>query len=274
MTHQKFQPERKQSLVMPIASPESAKPTQPPESTASTLQISRWVAQQLEDRSLRSSPIRAISDDQLPLLVTPLTTRIQAGVLAQTHSALITLACGITDGGLPLEVFIKDPLIDLSMNDRTRFATSTWLPVHLQERSTVLPGSEDSSEEFDCQHHRIITAIQKSLRETNPQIPVFFLGSAASLHTRVANDIDIGTSNGLRRSFSNPGDDVYKNDYDRFASELRKNLSQGKPVIARPTHVGAVWEYMPLALGISVHRHQRALRVTPSEVFVIEAKNR
>lgn len=274
MTQYKLQPARREALVGTSDCQNSVAVVEPKPPQSSPLELSRWVAQHLEDRSIRGSPTRTLSDEQLPHLVEPLTARIKAGILERTQSAVLTLACGITEGGLPLEVFTRDPLIDLSMNDRARFATSAWLPPHLRERATILPDREDGCLEFDCQHHRIITAIQKSLRQTNPEIPVFFLGSAASLRDGPVNDIDIGTSNGLRQSFSNLGDKVYKNDFDRFAVELRRNLREGKPVIARPTHAGAVWEYMPLALGVSVNRHGRALRITPSEVLIIEATDR
>ena len=234
----------------------------------SALELSRWVAAQLESPSMRGW-----SNEQLPLLVEPLTARIQAGMLERTESAVLTLACGIADGGLPLELFMRNPLIDLSMADRRRFTTDAWLPPHLCERVTVLPDTEEGSPDFDCQHFRIITAIQKGLRDTNPEIPVFFLGSAASLLKRPVTDIDIGTSNALRQSFANPSDEAFRNDFDRLAFEIRKNFREGKPVIARPTHVGAVWEYMPLALGISVLRHERAFRITPSQVYIIEQKD-
>jgi len=273
MTHQKLQGGRSQALVVPRNEGNSSTVSEALQPGGPTLELSRWVAAQLDDRSMRGSSGRVLSDEELPLLIEPLSARIQAGVLERTNSAVLTLACGIVDGGLPLEMFLRDPLIDLSMNDPKRFATSPWLPPHLTERRAILPAHEDGSPEFDCQHYRVITAIQKGLRDTNPEIPVFFLGSAASRLNRPVTDIDIGTSVGLRQAFGNSSAEAPENDFDLFASEVRKNLREGKPVIARPTHVGAVWEYMPLALGVSVLRHERALRITPSEVFIIEAKS-
>jgi hypothetical protein len=274
MTQHKLQGGKDQGDAGPSVDSTPAALVEARQPTCATLELSRWVATKLEDRSMRASPGRVLSDAQLPLLVEPLTTRIRAGALDQTNSAVLTLACGIVDGGLPLELFLRDPLIDLSMADRRRFATNSWLPPHLRERATVLPDTEGGSPEFDCQHFRIIAAIQKGLRDTNPEIPVFFLGSAASLRQKPVTDIDIGTSNALRQSFANPSDEIFRNDFDRFSSEVRKNFREGKPVIGRPTHVGAIWEYMPLALGISVLRYERALRITPSEVFVIESRDR
>jgi len=41
-------------------------------------------------------------------------------------------------------------------------------------------------------------------------------------------------------------------------------------IMGNKNHVGAVWSHFHLALGISVWRHTRALRVAPTDLYVIE----
>lgn len=78
--------------------------------------VSRWVADLVHHRFIVDDPKRVINYDDLPLLVEPLTTRVCSGILAQRESDPLTFACGVINGGLPLEVLIKDPCIDLSMD--------------------------------------------------------------------------------------------------------------------------------------------------------------
>lgn len=137
----------------------------------------------------------------------------------------------------------------------------------------TLPVHEGVSSEFNTQNYRVISAIQRGLCEVNPNIQVFFLGSAASLASKTVNDIDIGTSAELRRHFTNPSDETYRYDFDKLADVVCKNIREGKPVLGWRNHVGAIWEYMPLAIGMSVARHGRAFRVTPFEVFIIESSS-
>ncbi len=259
-------------LVPPSTSEAVSHAVQEANHSSEIVELSRWVAQHLNHRFVVDDRKRSVPLDQLHLLIDPLTTRIQSGLLPPRESNVLTFICGVTNGGLPLDLFIKNPCLDLSLSDSTAIAHGRWLPPHLKEKATRLPDNEDGSPEFNNQHYRIISAIQKALREVNPEIPVFFLGSSASLTARYPNDIDIGTSADLRSQYSNPSDEIYKNDFDKLGFVIRKHMREGKPIIARPDHIGAVWEYMPLALGVSVARHGRALRVTPSEVFIIEAK--
>lgn len=269
-----------EELLLPSPDGNSATKLESLERAEEVIALSRWVATQLEDRVMKNDPKRVLSDEQVSQLVEPITTRIRAGLLQESQSFVITLAHGIACGGLPLKLFVQDPLIDLSTSDVTKINDGRWLLPHLQERKVSLPLEEPTKENpdphFTSQHHRIISAAQECLKKTNPEMPVFFLGSAAAYPEKIANDLDIGTSSALRPLFTKNNED-FKYDFDLFSHKLCRKYEEMKRerkfISAHPKHVGAVWEFIPLAVGVSVHRHGRAIRMTASDIFIIEAKD-
>lgn len=116
------------SSVAPGASHVASPAVQELQRSSEIVEVSRWVAEHLNHRALIDDRKRVLSLEQLPLLIDPLTTRIQAGILPQTESYFLTFTLGVTNGGIPLELFIKDPCINLSMNDVTTVSNGTWLP--------------------------------------------------------------------------------------------------------------------------------------------------
>jgi hypothetical protein len=228
-------------------------------------------------------PKRLLSDQELGRLAAPLAARIEAGLLDTTEGVsgcyphIHGLISGIANGGLPVELFIKDPCKDLFPSSTAQINDGSWLPAHLQEQPTTLPLNEGDPSEFTVQQHRIISLAQRTLQEVNPALPVFFVGSAAAKANKPARDIDIGMSCALKATFSNPNDPIYRNDFDRFSFALRQKMFEGNQtrtciIDTRPEHVGAVWGYMTLAVGVSVARHGQAFRISSDKVHIITAK--
>jgi hypothetical protein len=137
-----------------------------------------------------------------------------------------------------------------------------WLPPYLQERLVV---PEHRAAELNVQQERIVDAIQGALRDEQVDLPIFFLGSAASQRGELPRDIDIGTSRSLRSQHMDP--------YDRVFQNLRERMHGGL-ILGDKNHVGSVWSDFHLALGVSVTRYDRALRVTASDLYRIGSSSK
>ena len=224
------------------------------------------VQQALAHRLVREDPRRVVDDKDIPLLNRPLVERVLAGVLPREQ--IISFARGVVNGGVPLSYLRENSVEPLTIDNPDLVSGGHWLPSYLTEREVELPSIGNDSEDFNIQHQRILRAIQDTLITVNPELPVFFLGSAASTDESIPFDIDIGTSQALRSYFMAP----IETSYDTFASSLIRRMHSGAPILGMKTHVGAVWGEMGLALGISVTRYGRAFRVSASSVFIVEAK--
>ena len=224
------------------------------------------VQQALAHRVVREDPRRVVHDKDIPLLARPLVERVLAGVLPREQ--IISFARGVVNGGVPLSYLNENSARPLTIDTPDLVSGGRWLPSYLTEREVELPSIGNDSEGFNIQHQRILRAIQDTLITVNPEIPVFFLGSAASNDKSIPFDIDIGTSQALRNYFMAP----IETSYDTFASSLMRRMHLGAPILGMKTHVGAVWGEMGLALGISVTRYGKAFRVSASSVFIVEAK--
>ena len=224
------------------------------------------VQQALAHRLVREDPRRVVDDKDIPLLNRPLVERVLAGVLPREQ--IISFARGVVNGGVPLSYLRENSVEPLTIDNPDLVSGGHWLPSYLTEREVELPSIGNESEDFNIQHQRILRAIQDTLITVNPELPVFFLGSAASTDESIPFDIDIGTSQALRNYFMAP----IETSYDTFASSLMRRMHSGAPILGMKTHVGAVWGEMGLALGISVTRYGRAFRVSASSVFIVEAK--
>jgi hypothetical protein len=64
-------------------------------------------------------------------------------------------------------------------------------------------------------------------------------------------------------------DQVFNEVRARMSSTRRQQLREG-PILGNQNHVGAVWSHFHLALGVSVFRYERALRIASSDIYVIE----
>lgn len=219
----------------------------------------RTVLDALNHRSIVEAPRAVLSESERLTLLEPIVTRMSAGVLSPAH--LSGFVSGVVHGGVPREYLINNSTIPLDLTSLEAVKDGCWLPSYLSERR-VEPEQYQSL--LDVQHKRIVDAIQGAIRDARVDVPVFFLGSAAALRSECPGDIDIGTSVSLRSQYMKAYDDVFMCLRDRMRDRL---------IIGNKNHVGAVWSHFHLALGVSVWRYDRALRVTDSELHVVERGN-
>ena len=202
----------------------------------------------------------SLSADEKQEFIELIIQRMKAGRL--NHYDLYAFANNIALRGIPLPEFRRNPLVDLDLCCLEPIDNGCWLPDYMRERRISEAQFED---ELNPQHKRIIGVIQQTLNGEKIDIPMFFIGSAASLRSGLPRDIDIGTSLELRRA--------YLDTYDQAFNALRKNIQVGE-IIGDKNHVGAVWSPFLLCLGVSIHRYSRAFRVTASDVYIIEASRK
>lgn len=219
----------------------------------------RTVLDAFNHRSIVGSPRAVLSEPERLTLLEPIVARMSAGVLSP--EGLFGFVSGVVHGGVPREYFINNPTIPLDLTSLEAVKNGCWLPSYLSERR-VEPQQYPSV--LDVQHNRIVDAIQGALRDARVDVPVFFMGSAAALQSGSPGDLDIGTSVSLRNQHMKAYDDAFMCLRDRMRDRL---------IIGNKNHVGAVWSHFHLALGVSVLRYDRALRVTASELHVIERGN-
>ncbi len=220
----------------------------------------------LSHRLVQEDPQRIVPNEELPLVARILVDRVLAGILPREQ--ILGFARGLVNGGAPLSYLRENSLDPLTIDDPSLFSEGQWLPSFLTERRIRLPDCEEPTNELNIQPQRIVRAIQETLVSVNPHLPIFFLGSAAANDKPCPFDIDIGTSRALRSYFMSP----VETSYDTFAQTLIRRMSSGAPILGMKSHVGAVWEDMALALGVSVTRYGRAFRISPSSVFIVEAR--
>lgn len=91
-----------------------------PRPSSEILEISRWVANTLKHNLVVDDAKRVLKNDELQLLIEPISTRIRSGTLTQRASDVLAFACGVTNGGLPLELLIENPCIDVPFGVRRR----------------------------------------------------------------------------------------------------------------------------------------------------------
>jgi hypothetical protein len=211
------------------------------------------------------SPRAVLSQEDLLKLIDPLVRRINSGALPVNEA--VGCASGIVHGGVPLDLFIRNPEMPLDLTSLEAIAQGMWLPSHLSEHRM---SPEQRKDELCIQQERIVAAVQGALSDTQSDLPVFFLGSAVAKGSLNPHDIDIGTSSALRSQHMKAYDDVFHIlRSDRMSSSQRARRFEG-PIDGNQNHVGAVWSHFLLALGVSVHRYERALRITPSDIYVIK----
>jgi hypothetical protein len=206
----------------------------------------------LARRELRG---QTLSFDDVQRLREPVLARMRADLLA-ADDLYGFLTC-VLQGGIPPRVLEEDPLLPLDRNLVGPLKLGAWLPPHLAERLSV------PQTDFVIQQERVIRAIQSCMQQRNIEIPIFFLGSGAGRGGSLFSDIDIGASRYSRG--------MGMLEYDTLASLMRETLSADSSIVGNRKHVGAVFGHMVLSLGVSVAWHGRAFRVTPDEVFAIEA---
>jgi len=226
--------------------------------------IYRAVIDTLKDRTIIGSSRAVLSEDERLLLIEPLVYRVRVGALDPKE--LLGFVSGIVHGGVPCEDFIRNPTMPLDLTSIEGLKDGLRLPPHLRERRMA---PERRDDELDIQQNRIVDAIQGALRDSKVDLPVFFIGSAAARETGSPFDIDIGTSVSLRNAHMAGYDQVFNEVRARMSATRRQQLREG-PILGNQNHVGAVWSHFHLALGVSVFRYERALRVTSLDVYVIE----
>jgi hypothetical protein len=218
-------------------------------------EVRRKVTEALSDQKLANDPRTILSPAEIVSLEPALLQRALSDKLAP--QGIATFASHVTHGGIPISLFLKNPLISLEINDALRVNKGQWLPSYLRE-SAVVP-----EKALDIQQQRITATIQETLRQHASGLPVFFIGSAAAVPSRtLPSDIDIATSTSLRAA--------HRAEYDTIFSSLRTRMAANPLILGNKNHIGAVFSEMTLAIGVSVTRYGRALRVSPDEVFAIE----
>ena len=228
--------------------------------------IYRAVIDAVNHRSIIGSSRAVLSQEERLLLIDPLVHRVRVGVLDPNE--LLGFVSGVVHGGVPCADLVRDPTMPLDLTSGEGMDVGRWLPPHLRERRMA---PERRHDELDTQQTRIVEAIQGALRGANVDLPLFFVGSAAALKAGISADIDIGTSVSLRNAHMPEYDQVFNELRDRMSSTRRQALGEA-PINGDKNHVGAVWSHFHLALGVSVFRYERSLRVTSSDVYVIERR--
>lgn len=226
--------------------------------------IYRAVIDAVNHRTIAGSSRAVLSQEERLLLIDPLVHRVRVGALDSNE--LVGFVSGVVHGGVPCADLVRNPTMPLDLTSIEGVEVGRWLPPHLCERRMA---PERRHDELDIRQIRIVDAMQGALREARVELPLFFVGSAAALKTTECADIDIGTSVSLRNAHMAEYDLVFTYLRDRMSSTRRQALGEG-PINGNKNHVGAVWSHFHLALGVSVFRYERALRVTSSEVYVIE----
>jgi hypothetical protein len=226
--------------------------------------VYRAVIDAVNHRTIIGSSRGVLSQDERLLLIDPVVHRVRVGALGLNE--LLGFISGVVHGGVPCADLVRNPTMPLDLTSVDGMDVGRWLPPHLCERRMA---PERRHEELDIQQNRIVDAIQGGLRDANVDLPLFFMGSAAAPKPGNFADIDIGTSVSLRNAHLAEYDQVFNHVRDRMSSTRRQALRE-VPINGDKNHVGAVWSHFHLALGVSVFRHERALRVTSSDVYVIE----
>ena len=214
------------------------------------------VAEVLTDQRLINDPRNILSPGEIVSLEPALLKRALSGSLAP--HAIATCASCITNGGIPLSLFLENPLISLEMNDALLVNQGRWLPSYLTEYAVV------PERDLGIQQQRITATIQETLRQHGSTLPLFLIGSAAVPSLTLPSDIDIATSSSLRAA--------HRPEYDALFTSLRTRMATNPLILGNKNHIGVEFLEMTLAIGVSVTRYGRALRVTPDEVFAIEER--
>ena len=209
----------------------------------------------LSHRSIVGDPRRILTDVDLHRLEGPLVQRMQQGLLSP--ELLIGFVSGIANGGICLAEFVYDPCIPMELDDSEAIRSGRALPRFLSEREV------DPIVQFsDCSNRqKIAGSILKAARQVDCELPVYFLGSAAA-GNGLSSDIDIGTSLALM------GQHLER--YGQLFQSMRGFLAEAK-AFGNRNHVGAQFDHMALALGVSVFRYGCAYRFSGQQAFVIEA---
>ncbi len=197
-----------------------------------------------------------LSEPERLALLEPIVARMRAGVLSKQE--LLGFVVNVAHGGIPSAILHREPTIKLDLTSLEGMDDGRWLPSYLSERR--MDGTSRESE-LDIHQRRIVDAIQGAMRDARVDLPVFFLGSGIARTGKIASDLDIGTSVSLRGQHMRAYDEVFEHLREPMRSPL---------IMGNKNHVGAVWSHFHLALGISVWRHTRALRVAPTDLYVIE----
>ncbi len=219
----------------------------------------RAVCDALNHRCITSSYKELIPESERLMLIEPIVERMRAGMLSRDQ--LLAFVSGVAHGGVPCADFINNPTMPLDLASLDGIQKGHWLPPHLTERRME---PELRKTELDEQQQHIVDAMQSALRGADSELPLFLLGSAALFKGGLPRDVDIGTSVGLR--------DQYMNDYKLVFENLIESIRD--PFISGTRHVALVWPHFHLALGVSVSRYNRALRVTASDIYVIESSRK
>lgn len=214
------------------------------------------VTEALCDQKLLNDPRNVLSPAERVSLEPAVLKRALNGKLAPQEIA--TFVSCITNGGIPISLFLENPLISLEMNDALLVNKGQWLPSYLRERPVV------PEKDFDIQQQRITATIQETLRQHGSTLPLFFIGSAAVPSRTLPSDIDIATSSSLRAA--------HRAEYDAVFGALRTRMATNPLIVGNKNHIGVEFLEMTLAIGVSVTRYGRALRVTPDEVLAIEER--
>lgn len=216
-------------------------------------QFSAIIDEKLANGLLTSIKRKLLSDSDILQFREPLLIRMRAGLLSE--ESLQSFITHAAQGGLSLKAFRENPLLPLDQKLTSSLVPGEWLPPYLKER-VAAPA------DFGIQQQRIIDAMQGIMKAQSFSLPLFFLGSSAVPRDNIASDIDIGTSCALRNENMKA--------FDTATEAMRRAMASNPLILGNKNHIGAVFDQMVLALGVSVARYGRALRVTPDIVYAIE----